>query len=74
MGTIMYFEGELKDGLHGTSRMAEIGTTGALGNGPQVYLNIGHTSMILDHETASKLCNAFAQVGRYLGYGTDSSE
>jgi hypothetical protein len=46
----------------------EIGTSGMLGNGPQLYINFGRESLILDHQTAASLCEAFAQISSYFGY------
>jgi hypothetical protein len=68
MGTISYFEGDVKDADKGTTLSVEIGTSGMLGNGPQLYINFGRESLILDHQTAASLCEAFAQISSYFGY------
>lgn len=73
MGTTMYFEGTLKDQFEkgGDEVDLEAGTTGFLSNGPQLYLKVDDKHVILDHETASKLCNALGRIGGYLGYGSE---
>ena len=68
MATEMYFEGILKDQHKGAEAEMEMGTTSFLGKGPQLYINFGDHSMILDHETASQLCSAFQRIGVYFGY------
>ncbi|WP_076486425.1 hypothetical protein [Rhodobacter aestuarii] len=76
MGTTTYFEGTIKDQWEkgGDQVFLEAGTSGALGNGPQLYIKIDDKFLILDHETASKLCNALADIGTYLRYDSEQSD
>jgi hypothetical protein len=71
MGTTSYFERTVADAAGQGSLEVECGTTGYVGNGPQLFLKIGRESIILSHEDAEALCSAFARIAGYFRYATD---
>lgn len=69
MGTIMHFGNrKVVDNFSGKEVDLELGTSGAMGNGPQLYLNLNGQSICLSHEDAKVFCEAVDGVAKYLGY------
>ncbi|MBO9122514.1 MULTISPECIES: hypothetical protein [unclassified Rhizobium] len=68
MGTICYFEENVKDDADGEVHQLEIGTSGYGGNGPQLYLNLNGESVLLSHADAKKFCEAVDGIAGYFGY------
>jgi hypothetical protein len=68
MGTTAYFDKDVTDAATDKPLRLEVGTSGFAGNGPQLYLNLGESSVLLSHEDAKAFCEAVTKVEGYFGY------
>lgn len=68
MGTTAYFDQDVRDSADEKVHSLEIGTTGYGGNGPQVYLNLDSSSVLLSHDDAKKFFAAVERIAGYFGY------
>lgn len=68
MGTTSYFDKTVKDAAHGNEFNLEVGKTNFAGEGPQLYLKLGDSHMILSHDDAKEFCEGVADVARYFSY------
>ena len=69
MGTNMFFGNRsVLDSISDENVGLEIGTSGASGKGPQMYLNLNGESVLLSHDDAKDLCQAVSDIAHYLGY------
>lgn len=46
----------------------ELGTTNYGGEGPQMYINFGESSLLLSHKDAKEFTEAVERVASYLSY------
>lgn len=68
MGTTTYFEKDVKDAASGEVLELDVGKTNYAGEGPQMYLKLGNSYVILSHEDAKAFCEGVEGVAHYLGY------
>ena len=68
MTTTTYFEKTVKDASTDKDVHVDVGTTNFVGEGPQMYLQVGDGYVILSHEDAKVFCEGVAATARYLGY------
>ncbi len=73
MGTTSYFEKEVKDSASEDSFAVEVGTTNFAGDGPQMFLKLGTSSLILNHEDAKAFCEGVEGVAHYFGNWKDTT-
>jgi hypothetical protein len=71
MATTTYFEERIKDMKQPRELDVIIGTTSFYGGVRQMYLKVFDEHLILDDETAKRLCQAVYDVARELGYTRD---
>lgn len=68
MATTMYLDHIFQDkGGAGEALAIEAGTSSYYDGIPQLYLTINDRTVILDDENGRRLCEAFADIARYLG-------
>ncbi|MBK1968877.1 hypothetical protein JIX59_05960 [Brevundimonas diminuta] len=68
MGTIVYFDQEVKCADTALDTTIELGTTGYAGNGPQLFLAFGDHRIIMSHEDAKQFYVAAEGIANYFGY------
>lgn len=68
MTTTTYFEKEIKDAASGELMELDVGKTNYAGDGPQMYLKLGDSHVILSHEDAKAFCEGVESVAFYFGY------
>ena len=68
MGTTEYFNQYVVDAATKKELQLEVGKTNYAGEGPQMYLKLGDSYVILSHEDAKAFSEGVASVGRYMGY------
>lgn len=68
MTTTTYFEKNVKDAATDEEIHVDVGKTNYAGEGPQMYVRLGDSYVILSHEDAKELCEAVDKLGFYFGY------
>ncbi|MBC7147302.1 MAG: hypothetical protein H5U24_18165 [Thioclava marina] len=68
MTTTTYFEKIVKDASSDGEVHVDVGKTNYAGEGPQMYVRLGESYVILSHEDAKEFCAGVAAVGRYFSY------
>lgn len=68
MGTTTYFEKEVKDAANGEFLELDVGKTNFAGDGPQMYLKLGDSYVILSHEDAKAFCEGVEGVAGYFSH------
>lgn len=69
MGTTMYFEKSISDFVDKKNIVdVEMGTSGFGGEGPQMYIHFGESSLLLSHDDAKEFYEAVERIASYLGY------
>lgn len=68
MGTTQYFNKHVADGATDKEVHLEIGKTNFAGEGPQIYLTLGESHVILSHEDAKAFCEAVTSLEGYFSY------
>lgn len=68
MTTTTHFEKNVKDAATDEEIHLDVGRTNFAGEGPQMYLRLGDSYVILSHDDAKDFCAGAAAVGRYFGY------
>jgi hypothetical protein len=68
MATTEYFNRHVADAASDQVVRLEIGRTNFAGEGPQVYMKLGDSEVILSHEDAKAFCEQVADVASYFGY------
>ncbi|MBP9233293.1 MAG: hypothetical protein KBF30_01390 [Hyphomonadaceae bacterium] len=72
MGTNMYFGGKpVNDCLSDKMMDLELGTSGAAGEGPQMYLALNGERVLLTERAAREFCQAASNVARYFAFKID---
>jgi hypothetical protein len=67
MGTTMYFEKYVKNDFSEETIRIEVGTSSFAGNGPQMYLKLGDSEVLLSHEDAKELFAGMGGISSYFG-------
>lgn len=69
MATTVFFEETVADKARpGETVEIEIGRSSFLDGENLIYFGVGESRAILDEATGRRLCEAFYDLGRYLGY------
>lgn len=68
MAATEYFNRQVDDAASEKTLHLELGRTNFAGEGPQMYLRLGNSEVILSHEDAKAFCEQVADVASYFGY------
>lgn len=71
MGTMTYFEKQVQDcgDMKGDRHVnLQVGTTGYATHGPQMFLKLGESEVILSHDDAKALCEKIEDIASYFGH------
>lgn len=68
MTTTTHFEKVVKDAGTDKEIGVDVGRTNFAGEGPQMYLKLGDSEVILSKDDAKAFCEAVAEVGSYFGF------
>lgn len=68
MGTIFYYEEQVKSDWEDKTVRVEAGTSSSAGNGPQMFIKLGDDELLFSHKDAIEFFQAIVKIGNYFGY------